>query len=144
MNPYYLIGAIAVVWIVFWLVERVRLRRYASRPCQGRAWKSVFPTARKEEIRDFLGAFIDGFALPRRLKLKLNPEDKPVDIYEVVAAGIDSFEFESFGMELEKRFGKGLNEQMDESWTLGDIFRHVSHQADQDGGINSESLRSSP
>ena len=144
MNPLYPIGAIIVVWVVFWSVERIRLRSYACRPCQGRAWKSVFPTAKKAEIRDFLGAFIDGFALPRRLKLKLSPEDKPIDIYRIVSAGIDSFEFESFGMELERKFGKGLDEKMDDAWTLGDIFRHVTCQADQGGGINSVPLRSTP
>ena len=142
MNPYYLILAVFAAWIVFWSVERIRLRSYASRPCQGRAWKRVFPTARKEEIRDFLGAFIDGFALPRRLKLKLSPEDKPADIHKIVSAGIDSFEFESFAMELERKFGKGLDEKMDDNWTLGDIFRHVTYKADQGGGINSVPLRS--
>ncbi len=102
----------------------------------------MFPTARNEEIRDFLSTFIDGFALPRRLKLKLNPEDKPADIYRIVSAGIDSLEFESFGMELERKFGKGLDERMDDTWTLGDIFSHVTSKTDQGGGINSVPLRS--
>jgi hypothetical protein len=132
MNAIYIILGLAVIACIFWAVERIRLRKYAARSCQGRAWKQAFPTARKEEIREFLGLFVGAFALPSRLKLRLRPDDRPVEIYDIVTAGIDSMEFESFSVDLEKRFGRGLNQEMDDSWTLGDIFRHINPQVEPD------------
>jgi len=125
MNAIYIILAILGIAFVFWMIERFCLRKYVARSCQGRAWREAFPSAQKEEIREFLSLFIGAFALPKRLKLRLHPNDKPIDFYEIVTAGIDSMEFESFSSDLESRFGRGLNESMDATWTLGDIFRHI-------------------
>ena len=44
----------------------------------------------------------------------------------MISMGIDSFEYESFSEELQDRFGRGFPEAMDDSWTLGDIFKHVT------------------
>jgi propanediol dehydratase small subunit len=110
------------------------LRKYFKRNCQGREWKKEFPTAGKEDIRNFLEALIEGFGLPRKLRLRFSPQDRPIEIYDIIAPHVDSFEFEEFSMSLEKNFGKGLSEKMDDSWTLGDIFRHVTKRAEPVAG----------
>jgi hypothetical protein len=125
MNPIWYIVAIAVSVAILSLVQAIRLRKISSRQCQGRAWKSVFPDCTNQEIRDFLQIFLDSFIVPQRLKLRLSPDDRPYDIYKIMSAGVDSFEYENFTEALQKRFGRGLPETMDQSWTLGDIFRHT-------------------
>lgn len=125
------------VGLLLWGISHFQLRKYFRRSCQGKEWKRAFPTAEKNEIREFLGAFTEAFSLPRRLKLKFRPQDKPIDIYNIVAGHVDSFEFEEFSMNLEQKFGRGLSEEIDDSWTLEDIFKHVSKGAYPDRGINS-------
>ena len=125
-----------VALALFWVFERFRLREYSARSCQGRAWKKAFPTARKQEIREFLNSFVGAFALPRKLKLRLHPDDLPMDIYKAVTLGVDTMEFENFSMDLEQKFGRGLDPRMDVSWSLRDIFASVNRPAEQDDADN--------
>jgi len=130
------IVAIIVALALFWLFERFRLREYSARSCQGRAWKKAFPSAKKQEIREFLDLFVGAFALPTHLKLRLHPDDLPMDLYKAVTLGVDAMEFENFSMDLERKFGRGLDSRTDDSWTLRDIFASVYRPAEQNDADN--------
>jgi propanediol dehydratase small subunit len=104
------------------------------RSCTGRDWKRRFPEVPKEDIRDFLEVFVDGFAFSRKKRLKFNPDDKVMDVYQAkypTPGWPDSLELETFARNLERRYGFDLAKVFDEAMTLGRIFEMTRKNSQQ-------------
>jgi len=110
----------------------VRFRAYYERSCTGRAWMRRFPAAEKEEIRAFLGIFIDAFDLDQKKKLAFSPDDRVIDIYRTMYPKnslIDDMECERLVIECEEHYGIDITKHCSENATLGDIFNATRHRA---------------
>ena len=130
MTTIIVIAAVAFI-IAGLLAQRgfsARMSRFFDRRCMGRAWRSRFPDAKKEEIRGFLEVFVDSFGLSRRKKLSFKPDDNVVDVYRAInpqVGGMDSLECETLVYECERRYGVDIVAGFSDSTTLGDLFRKV-------------------
>jgi hypothetical protein len=83
-------------------------RALRSRSCQGAGWRSAFPSASKQQIREFLSLFVSAFAFDESERLKLNPSDQPLEIYRSIYPHQwqpDALEFETLARDLQKRAG---------------------------------------
>ena len=131
-----IISLIALCGIVFYLWDCWTFRIYRARGCQGRIWKERFPQAKKEEIREFLDAFCDGFAISSKLKLRFCPDDKMMDVYRKlypVEGMADALEFETFFMLLEEKYERVIPEKIESHWSLGQLFASLTPKAEQGG-----------
>jgi len=100
---------------------------YRDRVCQGRDWKREFPNASKGEIRCFLALFADAFAFDADDRLKLNPNDLPIDIYRKrypSQLSPDALEFETLAIDFERSYGVRLEAIWKDNLTLGDLFAY--------------------
>ncbi len=129
MNKLLIIGIIILICIVISIPleikRRRRLNRYWLRACTGRDWKRRFPEVSKQDIRDFLEVFVDGFAFSSKKRLKFNPDDKVLDIYRALyptPGWGDALELETFAINLKKKYGFDLKKVTDQDITLGKIF----------------------
>jgi len=123
---------IAALLLVGWLISlpferkrKQRLQRYWSRNCTGSQWRTQFPEVPKETIREFLDAFVDGFAFSSKRRLKFNPDDKVMDIYQAIyppGSTMDMMELETFAMNLEEKYGFDLSKVDYDEITLGSLF----------------------
>jgi propanediol dehydratase small subunit len=106
------------------IARRKRLRPYFQRRCAGRHWRKQFPTSSKAQIREFLGVFIDAFALPRKHQLKFRPDDRVMDVYRAInqRGWPDAMELESLAHSLKRRFGVSLEGIWRDDLTLGEVF----------------------
>jgi hypothetical protein len=57
---------------------------FRTRSCQGAAWRRGFPTVPEQEFCTFLSVFVDAFALRESEKLKFNPDDQILAIYNAL------------------------------------------------------------
>lgn len=131
MIPFVFLMLFALLIAIF--ACRIVMAPYWARSCTGRAWRRAFPEAPKQQIRDFLQAFVDGFGFPSKRRLCFLPTDAVMDIYNRVRGPWwDDMELETFALELEGRFGLELDE-LESCWhkriTLGDIFAHATARA---------------
>src|SRR5687767_11123369 len=96
-----LVALLVLVTIVAVFNQRIVMAPFWRRRCMGRAWKSEFPSASKEDIRDFLQSFVDGFGFPADRRLCFQPSDAVMDIYKRVR-GLwwDDMELETFAERL--------------------------------------------
>lgn len=138
MNKLIIIGIIVVIslaiGIPFEVKRRRRLNTYWSRPCTGRDWKRRFPGVPKEEIRDFLEVFVDGFAFSSKKRLKFNPDDKVMDVYRALyptPGWPDALELETFARNIERKYGFDLAKAFDQDITLGGIFEMIRKKSQQ-------------
>ena len=123
--------AAAAAWAV--LRGRAELEPYRERSCTGAAWRRAFPSATKEEVRNYLRCFVDGMALPSRYALKFRPSDRVLDVYRALYGGRtplgDHMECESFAEEVSLEFDIGIDDLLD-VWhpdvTLGELFAHAA------------------
>ncbi|MBP8133361.1 MAG: hypothetical protein KAY13_03745 [Zoogloea sp.] len=74
--------AASVLWSV--LFGGRLSKPYNTRSCQGKGWRIAFPSASKQDIREFLAVFVDAFAFSQKERLKLNPEDQVLQIYRAI------------------------------------------------------------
>ena len=114
--------------------RRRRLNRYWLRQCTGKDWKRRFPEVPKQEIREFLEAFVDGFAFSSKKRLKFDPDDKVMDIYRALyptPGWPDALELETFAINLEKKYGFKLEKVFDEETTLGRLFEIAREKSQQ-------------
>ena len=113
------------IGIPFEIRRRRRLNKYWLRSCTGQDWKKHFPNVPKNDIKDFLEIFVDGFAFSSEKRLKFNPDDKVMDIYRALyptSGWPDALELENFSINLKKRYGFELEKVTDHNITLGKIF----------------------
>jgi len=105
-------------------------KKYRSRSCEGKTWRSKFPTTSKQEIREFLIFFVDAFALSEKDKLKLSPGDELLEIYKAIYPNkwqADSMEFETLDHDLKIKYGLSLEKIWHEKLTLGELFIGVKN-----------------
>ncbi len=105
-------------------------KKYRNRSCKGQAWKSMFPTTSKQEIRKFLRLFVYAFALNEKEKLKFSPNDELLEIYKAIYPRewqADSMEFETLDDDLKTEYGLSLEEIWHEKLTLGELFIRVKN-----------------
>ena len=129
MSAQYIIVALLVVAAAFAVVplsrRRAALKAYWQRRCSGRAWKSSFPSAPKQQIRSFLYLFVDAFAFPRHRALQFLPSDRVLSVYRALypSKGLpDALEVETLAAQLQKTYGVSLSAIWSEELTLGQIF----------------------
>ena len=72
-------------------------------------WKQSFPNSSNIEIRKFLECFVDGFAFSSKKRLKFEPDDKVMEIYNTIYPpkrflASDALELETFAMNLEDEY----------------------------------------
>ena len=133
MVPWFIGAAVfVIIGVTFALLSDQVPRLYHHRGCAGRAWRESFPSASKEEIRQFLQVFITSFGFRQKHRLKFLPSDRVMDIYKALyplKCMPDGFEVEDFAMSLEEKYGFDLASIVTpESWpelTLGMIFQHI-------------------
>src|SRR5690242_13545296 len=101
-------GTALYVVLAHFAVRR-RMQKFFDRSCGGREWRRAFPVASNQEIREFLGIFVDGFSLSCHV-LKFRPDDQLLQVYQAINAWSfgDSLDFETFAALLEDRYGVAL------------------------------------
>jgi hypothetical protein len=120
---------LVIVCLVWSVLFGGRLpKQFHARSCQGRSWRNAFPSASKQEIREFLIVFINAFAFSKTEKLKLNPNDKILQIYQARYPSQlmpDALELETLAVDLEKKYCLNFERIWSENLTLGELFTHV-------------------
>ncbi len=103
---------------------------YRDRKCMGRYWFKAFPTASKEEIRQFLAMFVEAFGFSQKLRCQFEPGDSLIELYKAAQAGfrVDNYEFEMLFTGIEETYdidAQPLCELIDDGMTLGELFSFV-------------------
>jgi hypothetical protein len=132
------IGPLLTILLIGFLIgmpasikSRRKLRLYWDRSCAGREWRSAFPEADKQDIRQYLQLFVDAFAFRDSRRLCFRPTDKLMEVYQAlypVKGWPDSLELETFAMMVEKTYHLDLTKAWTPEMTLGDIFRMIKCQ----------------
>jgi hypothetical protein len=132
------------LWITFlllmlpgFIIPSIASRRsfagYVARSCTGRAWINEFPTAGKDEIRQFLGTVKSAFGVRRKHLLKLRPDDAVMDIYRALYPPKwhpgDACDFMEWEIELQERYGLSIEKIWRDEITLGEIFKAIGATA---------------
>ena len=119
------VAAVVVSAGVGLLVEHLRYRTYWRRTCTGRAWKSTYPEASKDEIREFLQLFVRAFGFRRSRILRFEPMDQILSIlskrYPSYLA-LDPVELEDFVRKVRARYRVDLAPEWHDQITLGEVF----------------------
>ncbi|MGH8853545.1 MAG: hypothetical protein ACREWI_04600 [Telluria sp.] len=116
----------ALAWAAFHGWQSPNTLRY--RPCQGRAWRSTFPSASRKDIRDFLSLFGAAFAFRDSEQLHFRPDDQVLGIYREVNPTRwlpDAKEIELLAKALRDQYGLMLDEIWHDGLTLGGLFQRV-------------------
>lgn len=125
---------VAVVGIVislslFWMKFRITLpKKYRLRTCQGAQWRSAFPDATKDVLREFLLLFTSAFAFRDSEKLNFSPHDGVWEIYRSLYPSQwnpDGLELEKLASDIDKKYAVALRDIWSEKLTLGEIFAYV-------------------
>lgn len=142
----------ALVRLISWLREH-RLGAlppapYGQRSCQGAAWRRAFPTAAKQDLRDFLEIFVNAFAFRSSSRLNFSPDDSLLTIYRVLYPSRwtpDALELETLAQKVETRYNVQFATLWHDRLTLGELFAAVyrvpmrAHNAQQ--GIPADASR---
>jgi len=136
MEAFVIIAIIVVVLALSaYLWEGNAPKPYNERSCTGRDWKSEFPNVSKEMIREYLECFVDGMAFNSKERLKFEPSDEILKVYQSIYGGktplSDAMELETFFLNLTKEF-QVTSEYLEKVWhehlTLGELFGHIIAQ----------------
>lgn len=125
------VGLVIAAWVLWPLTFGGLLPPpFRQRICQGKGWRTAFPHASKQEIRDFLLLFVDAFAFRQTDKLKLSPEDNVMSLYRSLYPHrwlADALEVETLAEDLRKKYSVELAAVWNEGVTLGALFAHVQN-----------------
>jgi hypothetical protein len=127
-----IVTAIIIVAAAFGVTRLGLPRPFRDRDCQGRAWRTAFPDASKDEIREFLLLFVEAFAYQKKDKLKFGPQDEVLAIYRAQYPSqwmADALEVETLDLHLERRYGIKLSAVWRPELSLGELFRLTRSQA---------------
>jgi hypothetical protein len=123
---------VAVLALALWLKFGTSLpRRYRSRSCEGRSWRNAFPSATKQEIREFLLLFTSAFAFKETENLKFSPHDRIWEIYRELYPNrwtADALELETLTEDLLAKHEFSLATIWSEKLTLGEVFACIARQ----------------
>ena len=101
-------------------------RPFHGRACQGQGWRNAFPASSRQDIRDFLSLFVEAFAFSQKERLKLNPEDKILQIYPSRYPSKwtpDALEVETLAKDIEAQYGFSFESVWHDQLTLGELFQ---------------------
>jgi propanediol dehydratase small subunit len=129
MDLEYIVG-IGVLIIAFFWVGDTLPKKYRNRNCMGKNWKSAFPSSSKEDIREFLLMFTDAFAFSSSDKLKFEPDDKILDIYNELYPSkwmADALEVETLVLDCEAKYDIKFNDLWHDNLTLGELYFGVKN-----------------
>jgi hypothetical protein len=120
----------ALAWAAFhgWQLPNSLRCAVRYRPCQGRAWRSTFPTASRKDIREFLSVFVASFSFRESERLHFRPDDEVLGLYRAVNPTRwvpDAQELDTLAKALRDRYGLMLDEIWHEGLTLGGLFQRV-------------------
>ena len=136
MEAIIIIAIIAVILALSaFFLEGNAPKPYNVRSCMGKEWKKQFPNVSKEIIREFLECFVDGMAFNSNERLKFQPSDEVLKVYQAIYGGktplADAMELETFYLNLEKSF-QVSPEYLEKAWhehlTLGELLGHIIAQ----------------
>lgn len=116
----------ALAYAIASLHEDPRFHVYWERSCTGRQWKREFPSASKQDIREFLDVFIDAFCFSESRRLQFRPSDRVMDIYQTRHSFPhigDDMEIESFLLGILRRYDVDVPCDGFERVTLGELFQ---------------------
>ncbi|MDR3054561.1 MAG: hypothetical protein LBU53_04060 [Zoogloeaceae bacterium] len=110
---------------------------YRCRACQGKNWQRAFPTASKEDIRNFLAVFVNAFVFSDSQKLNFHPDDTILAVYRALYPAnrwlpvIDMDELETLEEIMETDYGLSLRRLWNENehLTLGELFAATRQKA---------------
>lgn len=130
MSASLLLLVAVIIGLALWVVKfGGRLpKTFRGRSCQGRGWRGAFPSASKQQIREFLSLFVTAFAFDESEKLKLSPSDPLIRIYRALYPHRwqpDALEFETLSHDLQVRYSLNLAGVWNEGLTLGELFAHT-------------------
>lgn len=97
-----------------------------ARTCQGKGWRNAFPSASKQDIREFLALFVEAFAFSQKERLKLNPDDQILQIYRAIYPSTwmpDALEVETLAKDIEAKYGFALESCWHEQLTLRELLQ---------------------
>lgn len=121
-------GLILLASILWAVVFGGRLPQpFHDRTCQGKGWRRAFPSATKQEIREFLALFVEAFAFSNNEKLKFSPEDQILQIYRALYPSKwapDALELEALAQNIEAKYSLKLESIWHEHITLGELFKN--------------------
>jgi propanediol dehydratase small subunit len=118
-----LILAASVVWAAFFGGQLPQ--PFHGRTCQGKGWRQTFPSAPKQELREFLSVFVEAFAFSSKEKLKFSPDDQILQVYRALYPSKwlpDALEVETLAKDVEAKYGFTLESIWHENLTLGELF----------------------
>lgn len=98
---------------------------FHGRSCQGNGWRQAFPSASKQEIREFLTVFVEAFAFSNKERLKLSPEDSIFKVYRALYPSRwlpDALELETLAKDIEVKYGLKLETIWHDNLSLGKLF----------------------
>src|SRR5689334_7415552 len=101
---------------------------FRNRSCQGSSWRKAFPSASKQQIREFLSLFVSAFSFKESEQLKLMPSDSVLAIYRAVYSHPwqpDALEFETLSQDFEKRYKVKVEAVWKDDLTLGELFSYA-------------------
>ena len=133
-----IIVSITIIAVIFEIkyqkAFRKRLSKYWNKSdyFSAKKWKQSFPNSSNIEIRKFLECFVDGFAFSSKKRLKFEPDDKVMEIYNTIYPpkrflASDALELETFAMNLEDEYKIKFSEVWQEDATLGEIFNKLTN-----------------
>jgi propanediol dehydratase small subunit len=112
-------------WYREWRLGQLPPMPYRARLCQGAAWRRAFPGVPKEEVREFLEAFVRAFAFRSSSRLNFAPDDSILAIYRTLYPNRwtpDSLEVESFAKQVEHHYRIRFAKVWHDRLTLGELF----------------------
>lgn len=123
-----IISIIALIFIYWVKWGGMAPKPYRSRDCMGEKWKNEFPGIPADEIRNFLLLFAEAFAFKPKEKLKFEPQDKIIDIYNAIypLKGADALELETLADYIEEKYCISFSELWNEKLTLGELLFYIS------------------
>lgn len=101
---------------------------FRDRSCQGTEWHRAFPSAAKQDIRQFLSVFVEAFAFRDTERLKFNPNDQLIVIYRSLYPHKwmpDALELETLAKAIHSKYGIQFANVWNERLTLGELFAHI-------------------
>ena len=117
--------AVVVGACVGWIQRRRAFQSYWQRGCLGIRWRRQFPNDSKAAIRRFLIGFTDAFAFSDRIRHRLSPDDRVMELYHALyppGTLADNMELERLAIDMQERYGIDLRSVWRDDITLGDLY----------------------
>ena len=108
---------------------------YSHRNDASGSWIERFGEAEMERVGRFLRLYCGAFLFRENDAVRLQPADRPMDIYRRVHAHwpVDQMEFETFHLRLKRQFGVDFTPADFERLSLGEMYERIQKAAEPTG-----------